>query len=71
MTGWSTSPAIASGFTALWRVVWPGVSLVLAVLAAMGASQMVLPGASVTVRETWMLRKPVDWAKLKGVLPLQ
>ena len=37
----------------------------------MGPSQTVLPGASVTARETWMLRKPIDWAKLKGVLPLK
>ena len=27
-----------------------------------------LPGATITSTDTWMLRKPVDWAKLKGVL---
>jgi hypothetical protein len=30
----------------------------------------VLPGASIFSTETWMLRKPVDWARLKGRLEL-
>jgi hypothetical protein len=36
----------------------------------MGQTQSVLPGASISSMETWMLRKQVDWSKLKGVLPL-
>ena len=40
-------------------------------MESMGASQTVLPGETLTARETWMLRKPVDWAKLKGTLPLK
>jgi hypothetical protein len=34
----------------------------------MGHNQSVLPGATIASQDTWMLRKPVDWAKLKGVL---
>jgi hypothetical protein len=37
----------------------------------MGGCQGVLPGQTVSMRETWMLRKPVDWAKLKGPLDLK
>jgi hypothetical protein len=37
-------------------------------MESMGASQTVLPGATLSSKETWMLRKPVDWARLKGVL---
>ncbi|GEM_PF-535606 len=37
-------------------------------MESMGPSQGVLPGGTISARETWMLRKPVDWAKLKGVL---
>jgi hypothetical protein len=40
-------------------------------METMGASQGVLPGATITARETWMLRKPVDWARLKGTLSLK
>ncbi len=40
-------------------------------METMGTSQTVLPGASLTSRETWMLRKPVDWARLKGTLALK
>lgn len=36
----------------------------------MGGCQSVLPGQTLSMRETWMLRKPVDWARLKGPLPL-
>ncbi|MDB5105277.1 MAG: hypothetical protein JWP91_2966 [Fibrobacteres bacterium] len=36
-------------------------------METMGATQGVLPGATLVLRETWMLRKPVDWGKLKGV----
>lgn len=34
MTRWRISPGLACGFAAVWRVVWPGLSLLLAVLAA-------------------------------------
>ncbi|MBW8889702.1 MAG: hypothetical protein JF616_18245 [Fibrobacteres bacterium] len=37
----------------------------------MGGCQSVLPGQTLGMRETWMLRKPVDWARLKGPLPLK
>jgi hypothetical protein len=37
-------------------------------MESMGPNQSVLPGASITSRETWMLRKPIVWSKLKGVL---
>ena len=37
----------------------------------MGGCQSVLPGQTLGMRETWMLRKPVAWAKLKGPLPLK
>ncbi|MEO7427090.1 MAG: hypothetical protein ABI036_18020, partial [Fibrobacteria bacterium] len=37
-------------------------------METMAPNQSVLPGASITSRETWMLRKPVIWSKLKGVL---
>jgi hypothetical protein len=37
-------------------------------LETMGHSQGVLPGATISSQDTWMLRKPVDWGKLKGVL---
>lgn len=37
----------------------------------MGASQTVLPGQTIAMRETWMLRKPIDWGRLKGALPLR
>ncbi len=37
----------------------------------MGGSQSVLPGQTLSMRETWMLRKPVDWKRLKGPLPLK
>jgi hypothetical protein len=37
----------------------------------MGGCQSVLPGQTISLRETWMLRKPVNWAKLKGPLPLE
>lgn len=35
-------------------------------METMGQDQSVLPGATIVTRETWMLRRPVDWAKLKG-----
>jgi len=34
----------------------------------MGPNQAVLPGGVLSLRETWMLRKPVAWEKVKGVL---
>jgi hypothetical protein len=37
-------------------------------MESMGASQTVLSGRTISQKETWMLRPPVDWAKLKGVL---
>ncbi|MEO6094431.1 MAG: hypothetical protein ABIW76_01710 [Fibrobacteria bacterium] len=37
-------------------------------MESMGASQAVLPGQTLSHKETWMLRPPVDWAMLKGVL---
>jgi hypothetical protein len=39
-------------------------------MESMGPEQSVLPGASLSARDTWMLRKPVDWSKLMGVLKL-
>lgn len=35
-------------------------------METLGPDQSVLPGASIATRETWMLRKPVNWARLKG-----
>lgn len=35
-------------------------------METMGPDQSVLPGSSISTRETWMLRKPVDWKRLKG-----
>lgn len=32
----------------------------------MGPDQGVLPGGTISGRETWMLRKPVDWGRLRG-----
>ena len=37
----------------------------------MGGCQSVPPGQTLSMRETWMLRKPVNWARLKGPLPLK
>jgi hypothetical protein len=37
----------------------------------MGPSQTVLPGRTIALRETWMLRKPIDWGRLKGPLALR
>jgi hypothetical protein len=37
-------------------------------MESMGASQFALPGQTLSEKETWMLRPPVDWGKLKGVL---
>jgi hypothetical protein len=37
-------------------------------MESMGPYQGVLPGATLANTETWMLRKPVAWSKLKGVL---
>jgi hypothetical protein len=36
-------------------------------METLGPDQPVRPGATIASRETWMLRKPVDWAKVKGV----
>lgn len=35
-------------------------------MESMGPDQGVLPGDTISTRETWMLRKPVNWSKLKG-----
>ena len=37
-------------------------------MESMGPERSVLPGGHISAKETWMLRKPVEWAKLKGVL---
>jgi hypothetical protein len=37
-------------------------------METMGPDQPVLPGGTISGKETWMLRKPVDWRKLKGPL---
>jgi hypothetical protein len=39
-------------------------------MESMGPERSVLPGAVISGTETWMLRKPVDWAGLKGTLKL-
>ncbi len=36
-------------------------------MEAMGPSQTVLPGATISLEETWTLRGAVDWGKLQGV----
>jgi hypothetical protein len=35
-------------------------------MESMGPESSVLPGASIASVETWMLRKPVDWGRLRG-----
>jgi hypothetical protein len=35
-------------------------------LENMGPQQSVVPGGTLSTKETWMLRKPVNWTKLKG-----
>ena len=35
-------------------------------METMGPDQSVLPGGTIVSKETWMLRKPVDWGRLKG-----
>jgi hypothetical protein len=37
-------------------------------METMGPDRSVLPGATVVSEETWMLRKPVNWGKLRGAL---
>ncbi len=37
----------------------------------MGPDQGVLPGGTISSKETWMLRKPVDWGRLKGVFTVK
>ncbi|HLP39923.1 MAG TPA: hypothetical protein VK465_00320 [Fibrobacteria bacterium] len=39
-------------------------------METMGPETGVLPGGRISTQETWMLRKPVDWARLKGPYPL-
>lgn len=36
-------------------------------METLGPDQTVLPGKSISTEETWMLRKPVDWMRLKGL----
>lgn len=39
-------------------------------METMGPDQGVLPGGTIATQETWMLRKPITWSKLKGPLRL-